>query len=119
VAGVWVRWGEASCGAHPILAGRLSAAGQLQCPAADSGRRRDGLGGRGHAARAYISDCITYSGLREHGPADMRARHGGDDLTRPARRSGQAVRGLVRSPLMPPSTASAVPVVAPASGLAR
>ena len=31
----------------------------------------------------------------------------------------QAVRGLVRNPLMPPSTASAVPVVAPASGLAR
>jgi hypothetical protein len=31
----------------------------------------------------------------------------------------EAGRGLVRSPLMPPSTASAVPVVAPASGLAR
>jgi dihydroneopterin aldolase len=33
--------------------------------------------------------------------------------------SGQLVLGLVRRPCMPPSTARAVPVVAPASGLAR
>ena len=36
-----------------------------------------------------------------------------------ARGRGQLVLALVRRPCMPPSTARAVPVVAPASGLAR
>ncbi len=109
----WPRCGRGGAGSDHVerarsSSGRWSAAGPQQGPAADSGRQARRPGGEGHDARAYISDCITYSGLRETDPPTSAP---------PA--LGQAVLGLVRSPLMPPSTASAVPVVAPASGLAR
>src|SRR3974390_3422532 len=55
----------------PRLVGRWPAAGPLTGPAADSGRRRGGLGGRGYAARAHnltVYVCPTVLSVARPGP---------------------------------------------------
>jgi hypothetical protein len=81
----------------------------LTDPAADAGGRRGDLGGLDHTAR-HTTKLYNVRPTCQSAPSPY------PGVPRPV---GQVARGLTRNPLMPPSTASAVPVVAPASGLAR